>query len=103
MLRDKESPCQCSRVGFSPWVGMMPWRRKWQPTLEFLPGKAHEQRSMAGYSPWGQTQLNNKRSGRGRSGAYRGLSSPKADYSQVERPRRKSIKLEMSRIEAMIV
>ena len=28
-----------------------PWRRKWQPTLVFLPGKFHEQRSLAGYSP----------------------------------------------------
>ena len=27
------------------------WRRKWQPTPVFLPGKFHEQRSLAGYSP----------------------------------------------------
>ena len=36
------------------------WRRKWQPTPVFLPGKSHGQRSLAGYSPWGQksrTQL----------------------------------------------
>ena len=25
------------------------WRRKWQPTPVFLPGKSHQQRSMAGY------------------------------------------------------
>ena len=31
----------------------MPWRRKWQPTLVFLPAKFHIQRSLAGYSPWG--------------------------------------------------
>ena len=30
-----------------------PWRRKWQPTPEFLPGEFHGQRSLAGYSPWG--------------------------------------------------
>ena len=24
---------------FDPWVGKIPWRRKWQPTLVFLPGK----------------------------------------------------------------
>ena len=30
-----------------------PWRRKWQPTPVFLPGKPHGQRSLAGYSPWG--------------------------------------------------
>ena len=28
------------------------WRRKWQPTPVFLPGKSHGQRSLAGYSPW---------------------------------------------------
>ena len=30
-----------------------PWRRAWQPTLAFLPGESHGQRSLAGYSPWG--------------------------------------------------
>jgi len=34
------------------WVGKIPWRRKWQPTQVSLPGKAHGQRSLAGYSPW---------------------------------------------------
>ena len=29
-----------------------PWRRKWQPTPVFLPGKPHGQRSLAGYSSW---------------------------------------------------
>ena len=29
------------------------WRRKRQPTLVFLPGESHGQRSLAGYSPWG--------------------------------------------------
>ena len=29
------------------------WRRKWQPTLVFLPGKLHGQKSLVGYSPWG--------------------------------------------------
>ena len=27
------------------------WRRKWQPTPVYLPGKSHGQRSLAGYSP----------------------------------------------------
>ena len=31
----------------------IPWRRKWQPTPVFLPGKSHGQRSLVGYSPWG--------------------------------------------------
>ena len=26
---------------------------KWQPTLVFLPGECHGQRSLVGYSPWG--------------------------------------------------
>ena len=29
------------------------WRRKWQPTAVFLPGKIHGQRSLEGCSPWG--------------------------------------------------
>ena len=41
------------RHGFDPWVGKNPWRRKWQPTPIFLPGKFHGQRSLVGYSPWG--------------------------------------------------
>ena len=27
---------RCRRLGFHPWVGKIPWRRKWQPTPEFL-------------------------------------------------------------------
>ena len=46
----KESACQCRRHGFVPWVGKIPWRRKWQPTPVFLPGKSHRQRNLAGYS-----------------------------------------------------
>ena len=41
------------RLEFNPWVGKIPWRRKWQPTLAFLPGKFQGQRSLVGYSPWG--------------------------------------------------
>ena len=36
-LSGKESACQCRRHGFNPWVGKIPWRRKWQLTLVFLP------------------------------------------------------------------
>ena len=51
----KESICQCrrrKRGGFGPWVGKIPWSRKWQPTPVFLPGKFHGQRSQVGYCPW---------------------------------------------------
>ena len=34
-----------------PTVGKIPWRRKWQPTPIFLPGKSHGQRKLVGYSP----------------------------------------------------
>ena len=34
-----------------------PWSRKWQPNPVFLPGKSQEQRSLAGYSPWGCKEL----------------------------------------------
>ena len=50
------SACQCRRhrrYRFDPWVGKIPQKRKWQPTLVFLPRESHEQRSLAGYSPWG--------------------------------------------------
>ena len=30
----------CWRPGFDPWVGMIPWRRIWQPTPVFLPGES---------------------------------------------------------------
>ncbi|KAB0344653.1 hypothetical protein FD754_021579 [Muntiacus muntjak] len=35
-----------------PWIAWIPWRRRWQPTPVILPGEFHEQRSLAGYSPW---------------------------------------------------
>ena len=44
------------RRGFDPWVRKIPWRRKWQPTPEFLSGKSREQRSLAGYSPCGHKE-----------------------------------------------
>ena len=45
--------CQYRRPWFNPWVGKIPWRRKWQPTPVFLPEKSYGERSLAGYSPWG--------------------------------------------------
>ena len=57
-LSGKESACQCRRhrrCGLDPWIGKIPWRREWQPTLVFLPGKFHKQRNLVGYSPGGHT------------------------------------------------
>ena len=45
------------RCEFDPWVGKTPRKRKWKPSLVFLPGKSHGQRSLAGYSPWGPKEL----------------------------------------------
>ena len=47
----KESVCQCRKRVFYPWVGKIPWRRKWKTTPVLLPGKPHGQRRLAGYSP----------------------------------------------------
>ena len=49
---DWESTCQSGGHGFHPWVRKIPWRRKWQPTPVFLPGKLHRQRSLGSYSTW---------------------------------------------------
>ena len=54
----KNLACRCRRHGFDPWVGRISWRRIWQPTPVFLPGKSHGQRSLVGYSPWGCTESN---------------------------------------------
>ena len=40
---------QTGRTKFNPWVGKMPWGRKWQPPPALLPGGSHGQRSLAGY------------------------------------------------------
>ena len=37
---------------FDPWVRKIPWRKKWQSTPVFVPGKFHGQRSLVGYTPW---------------------------------------------------
>ena len=54
----KESFCQwrrCKRHGFNPWVRKISWRRKWQHTPVFMPGKSHGQRSLAGSSVYGDS------------------------------------------------
>ena len=43
-------------AGSIPGLGRFPWRRKWQPTPVFLPGKSWilcGQRILVGYSLWG--------------------------------------------------
>ena len=54
-----ELACQCrrfKRLGFNPWVGKIPWSRKWQPTPVFLPGLFPGQQSLVGHGPWGHKE-----------------------------------------------
>ena len=47
---------QQGRPGLDPWVGKISWRRQWQPSPVFLPGKSNGQRSLVGYSPCGRKE-----------------------------------------------
>ena len=49
----EESAGQRKRPGFDPWVRKIPWSRKWQSILVFLPGKSRGERSLVGCSPRG--------------------------------------------------
>jgi len=56
VVKNPSTP-QCRRCRFHAWVEKVPWRRKWQLTPVFLPGKSHGHRSLAGYIPWGHKRL----------------------------------------------
>ena len=47
----KESACNAGHLSSIPGLG-----REMQPTSVFLPGESHGQRSLEGYSPWGQKE-----------------------------------------------
>ena len=49
----KNLPANAGYLGSIPWVGKIPYRRKWNTTPVFLPGKSHGQRSLVGDSPRG--------------------------------------------------
>ena len=52
----KESTCQCRRCkrhGFDPWVGMIPWRKAWQPTPVILAWKRSWTEETAGLQSTG--------------------------------------------------
>ena len=53
----KESAFNAGDPGLIPGLERSP-REEWQPTLLFLPGKSHGQRSLAGYRPWGCKETN---------------------------------------------
>ena len=85
----KESTCQCrrhKRCEFNLWVRRIPWRRAWQPTPVFLPGKPHEQRSLMGYSPWGSKRVRHDWSDLVYTHA--GIHAKMAEMSNYNGPRR---------------
>ena len=53
----KNLPASTGNSRLSPWVRKIPWRRKWQPTTIFLPGKFHGWRSLVSHSPWDHKEL----------------------------------------------
>ena len=56
LLSGKESACSAGAQGSIPRSGRFPWKRKWQPTPVFFPGKSHWWKTLAGYSPWGRKE-----------------------------------------------
>ena len=50
MVKNLSANAGDKRHGFDPGVGKIPWRRTWEPTVVFLPGESHGQRSLVGYS-----------------------------------------------------
>ena len=57
----KEFVCQCKRHKrhvFDPWVGNIPWSRKWQPAPMLLPGIFHWTEGPGRLHPWGHKESN---------------------------------------------
>ena len=52
----KNLPANAGDIRDARSIGKIPWKRKWQPTPAFLPGEAHGQGSLAGYSLWGRKE-----------------------------------------------
>ena len=42
----KNTKAADTRNGFDPWIGKIPWWRKWPPIPVFLPGKSHGERNL---------------------------------------------------------
>ena len=55
-LRKLRVCLQCRRPRFDPWVGKILWRRKWQPTPEFLPEKSFMDRGAWQATVYGVTK-----------------------------------------------
>ena len=57
MVQNLPANAGCKRSRFTPWVGKIPQRRKWQPTPVFLLGESHGQRSLVGSGLQGCKEL----------------------------------------------
>ena len=55
-LSGEQFAYECRGRRFFPWDRKILWKKKWQPTPVFLPGKPHGQRSLVGYSPCGHKE-----------------------------------------------
>ena len=56
----EQSTCQCKRhkkCWFDPWVGKIPWRRKWQLTPVFLPGASPRTEEPGGLQSMGSHRV----------------------------------------------
>ena len=53
MVKNLPANAGDERHRFDPWVGMIPWNRKWLSAPVLLSGKFFRQGILAGYSPWG--------------------------------------------------
>ena len=63
-LQERTSSLNCPAIlvlEFWSIENESPWRRKWQPTPVFLPGKFHGERSLVGYSSWGKKKKKKKK------------------------------------------
>ena len=61
---------------FDPSIRKIPCRRKWQPTLVFLPGKSHGQGSLAGYSSDTTERLSTRKQKSGYRWGWEGWTDP---------------------------
>ena len=55
--RVKNPPAMQVNPRFDPRVRKIPWRGEWLHTPVFLPGESHGQRSLVGYGPWSDKEL----------------------------------------------
>ena len=51
MLNNPLTSAGDKRCRFDSWGRKIPWRTARQPSLDFVPGESHGQRSLTGYGP----------------------------------------------------